>query len=149
MYVVPEQRHSSQYILEHRRRSERTIGLVQCAHWSQSRTRCSSSVSVRACLVSQHRPIGQLTSHCWLVFISAAVESIVLCKSPGPTEDEKGPRAALGLDLLTTVEPNPHERDGSFYRPKRRGTRKDPARGSGQRPAYGESVQPNSSGRDE
>ena len=32
---------------------------------------------------------------------TAGVESIVLCKSPGPTEDEKGPRAALGLDLLT------------------------------------------------
>ncbi|WP_259130299.1 hypothetical protein, partial [Salinibacter ruber] len=26
-----------------------------------------------------------------------AVESILLCKSPGPLEDEKGPRAALGL----------------------------------------------------
>ena len=27
-----------------------------------------------------------------------------MCKSPGPLEDEKGPRAALGLDILTKVD---------------------------------------------
>ena len=47
-----------------------------------------------------------------------SVESILLCKSPGPIENEKGPRAALGLDMLTKAEPNPHMRDDPFHRSK-------------------------------
>jgi len=75
---------------------------------------------------------------------AASVESILLCKSPGLIENEKGPRAALGLDMLTKAEPNPHMRDDPFYRSKRRGTRKDPARRSRQRFAHGEGVQSDS-----
>jgi hypothetical protein len=36
--------------------------------------------------------------------VGTMVESIVLCKSPGPIENEKGPRAALGLDILMRIK---------------------------------------------